>query len=80
MKVRNCLSLAEGTIVSGEELYRFFYTEEGQITFHSQNKKLFLFYIKGKNWINRNATYIVTHIKNSKWNNKERVWFKRIRG
>lgn len=82
MKIRNCFSLADGTIVSGEELWQFFNTNEGMKYRNSgsNRKHLFKYFNTKRNFrIDRTATYIVEHREwHGFWGERKRIWFHKL--
>jgi hypothetical protein len=80
MKVRNCLSFAVGTQVSGEELYQFFYHTTN--VDHNKWKQMLFFRWKNyeNNWLKRDGLYEVVDISDRyEGRCKTNIWFKRIK-
>ena len=83
MIARNCLSLATGTIVSGEELCEFFYHAPKYCNQNDKHKwhaiQYYLHKDEENSWLDPNATYIVEHRQWDDWyGSRSKVWFKRI--
>jgi hypothetical protein len=80
MKVRNCLSLATGTQVSGEELYQFFYGHTAELD-HNKRKEIMFYTWKNQenHWLDKKAMYEVTRVpRDSSCGSDTRIWFRRI--
>lgn len=83
MKARNCLSLAVGTIVSGEELCEFFH-HATQYCSHGDRRKWkeIMYYIRKaeeNGWLDSKATYIVERRgREGEFDPDTRIWFKKI--
>jgi len=83
MRARNCLSLATGTIVSGEELFEFFYNASAYCNRNDKHKWHAILYYCHKdeenNWLDPKATYIVEHRQWDPWyGSRAKVWFRKI--
>lgn len=84
MKVRNCLSLADGTIVSGKELFEFFYNTSEHCSSKDRHKWHTIAYYCHKdeenNWLDPEATYVVEHkLWNGWYGDRAKIWFKKIK-
>lgn len=83
MKARNCLSLAVGTIVSGEELCEFFHHATRYCSQGDRRKWKEIAYYTRRNeengWLDPKATYIVERTaRDSGCGADTRIWFRRI--
>lgn len=83
MKVRNCLSLAKGTKVSGKELCEFFYHATKYVKPTDMRKWdmicWYLYKAETNGWLQEDAMYEVDYVTNYDTNkDRERIWFRKI--